>query len=71
MSPPVVVHPPAPEGGRRVTVYGETLGTAYGLTDPIEFLSRSGLDVATIGLDDDSVIEWQGGTHEVWGPLAD
>ncbi|MGW5021870.1 MULTISPECIES: hypothetical protein [Streptomyces] len=70
MSAPIVVHPPYPAGGRRVSAHGETLGTAYGLTDLIEFLSRAGIDVATVDLDDDSVIEWQGGTREVWAREA-
>ncbi len=46
---------------------GETLGTAYGLTDLIEYLRRAGLDVATVDLYDDAIIEWQGGNHLVWG----
>ncbi|MBO8190822.1 hypothetical protein ITI46_03785 [Streptomyces oryzae] len=71
MSALVVVHPPAPGGGRRVTARGETLGTAYGLTDLIEYLARAGLDVATVDLYDDAVIEWQGGNHLVWGREAD
>ncbi|MEV0116865.1 hypothetical protein AB0H77_27090 [Streptomyces sp. NPDC050844] len=29
MSAPIVVHPPAGSGGRRVTVRGEILGLAY------------------------------------------
>ncbi|GEB51781.1 hypothetical protein SCA03_43320 [Streptomyces cacaoi] len=53
-----------------MSAHGETLGTAYGLTDLIEFLSRAGIDVATVDLDDDSVIEWQGGTREVWAREA-
>ncbi|MDJ1133107.1 hypothetical protein [Streptomyces iconiensis] len=70
MSAPIVVHPPAPEGGRHVTAYGESLGTAYGLTDLIEFLERTDIDVASLDLEDETVIEWKGGTHEVWGRLA-
>ncbi|MGP3988102.1 hypothetical protein [Streptomyces sp. 3N207] len=71
MSALVVVHPPSPGGGRRVTARGETLGTAYGLTDLIEYLARAGLDIATVDLYDESVIEWQGGNHLVWGPEAE
>jgi hypothetical protein len=67
MSALVVVHPPAPDGGRRVTAHGETLGTAYGPTDLIEYLARTGLDIATVDLYDDEVFEWQGGNHLVWG----
>ena len=71
MTPVIVVHPPAPTGGRRVSAHGETLGTAYGLVDLIEYLSRAGLDIATIDLDDETVIEWQGAGREVWGREAD
>ncbi|MBO8198185.1 hypothetical protein ACH4RA_16340 [Streptomyces smyrnaeus] len=71
MSALVVVHPPAPGGGRRVTAHGETLGTAYGLTDLIEYLAGAGLDIATVDLYDDAVIEWQGGNHLVWGREAE
>lgn len=66
MSAPIVVHPPAPSGGRRVTARGESLGTAYGMVDVIEFLRRAGLDVATVSLKDDELIEWRGGGPEVW-----
>ncbi|MFE9392370.1 hypothetical protein [Streptomyces sp. NPDC006784] len=71
MSAFVVVHPPAPGGGRRVSVHGETLGTAYGLTDLIEYLARAGLDIATVDLYDESVIEWQGGNHLIWERAAE
>ncbi len=71
MSSVIVVHPPLPGGGRHVTAHGEPLGTAYGLTDLIEYLGRAGLDVATVDLYDESVIEWQGGNHLVWGREAD
>ncbi|WP_369200878.1 hypothetical protein [Streptomyces sp. PU-14G] len=67
MSAVLVVHPPSPAGGRQVSARGETLGTAYGLTDLIEYLRRAGLDVATVDLYDDAIIEWQGGNHLVWG----
>ncbi|NLU67025.1 hypothetical protein [Streptomyces sp. HNM0574] len=68
MSAPVVVHPPVPEGGRRVTARGEFLGTAYGMVDLIEFLRRAGLDLATIDLHDKDLIDWQGGGPETWEP---
>ena len=70
-APIVVVHPPAPEGGRHVTAHGESLGTAYGLTDLIEFLRRAGLDIATVDLYDDEVIDWRGGNHAIWGHEAE
>ncbi|MFG3253348.1 hypothetical protein [Streptomyces sp. NPDC048172] len=70
MGAPIVVYPPAPAGGRRVAAHGETLGTAYGMVDVIEFLRRAGLDIATISLYDEELIEWRGGSPEVWGPRA-
>lgn len=66
MRAPVIVHPPAPEGGRRVTARGALLGVAYGRVDLIEFLRRAGLDLATIDLHDEELIDWQGGGPEVW-----
>ncbi|MFS4105113.1 hypothetical protein [Streptomyces sp. PD-S100-1] len=68
----VVVHPPATNGGRRVTVDGQPLGTAFSVHDLAVFLERAGLegwdelDVAQhseLGL-----IEWRGGGPEVWQP---
>ncbi|MFI1954821.1 hypothetical protein ACH437_23735 [Streptomyces xinghaiensis] len=67
-SVPVVVHPPSPSGGRRVSVGAEILGLAYGLRDVEEFLRRAGLedvDAATSAL-----IEWRGGGPEEWGREA-
>ncbi|MFJ4623640.1 hypothetical protein [Streptomyces sp. NPDC088812] len=64
---PVVVYPPAVDGGRRVRVADQFLGMAYGLLDIAEFLRRAGLEdadteyVATSGL-----IEWRGGGPDVW-----
>nr|WP_079123850.1 hypothetical protein [Streptomyces sp. NBRC 110611] len=62
--PPVVVHPPSPTGGRRVTSRGEILGLAYSSVDLLEFLRRAGLD--TVSLEDRDLIEWRGGDHNVW-----
>lgn len=64
--PPVVVHPPSPTGGRRVTVNAEILGLAYGPGDVVEFLRRAGLDEDVINLDDQRLIEWRGGGSDVW-----
>lgn len=64
--PPVVVHPPSPSGGRRVTVDAEILGVAYGPADLIEFLRRAGMDPDEIQLDDRALIEWRGGGPEAW-----
>lgn len=66
MTAPIVVHPPGPDGGRRVTSRGNTLGHAYGMVDVIEFLRRVGLDVATIDLHDETLIDWREGGPESW-----
>ncbi|MGW6924463.1 hypothetical protein ACWGA9_24780 [Streptomyces sp. NPDC054950] len=64
---PVVVYPPAEEGGHRMRVDGEILGRAYGLRDIAEFLRRAGIEdvdedyVAASGL-----IEWRGGGPDAW-----
>ncbi|MGW1659337.1 hypothetical protein [Streptomyces atratus] len=62
----VIVSPPSPTGGRRVRVYREVLGLAYGLGD-LEFLRRAGLDDIT---EDDVIlsgmIDWRGGGPDVW-----
>ncbi|MFD5395580.1 hypothetical protein ACFWJW_15310 [Streptomyces sp. NPDC127097] len=64
--PPVIVHPPSPTGGRRVTIEGEILGLAYSSVDLLEFLRRAGLDTDVVSLDDRDLIEWRGGGHDVW-----
>ncbi|HEX5567626.1 MAG TPA: hypothetical protein VFY14_11995 [Streptomyces sp.] len=67
---PVVVHPPGPDGGRRVTVRGEQVGTAYHLLDVLEFLRRAGLPEARVhghrGIDDPDLVEWRGGDSRMW-----
>lgn len=61
---PVVVHPPSPGGGRRVTVRGEIVGLARSDTDVVEFLRRAGLEDAEALLDDPHLVEWRGpGAH--------
>ncbi|WP_275462082.1 hypothetical protein [Streptomyces noursei] len=64
--PRVVVHPPSPSGGRRVTADAEILGLAYGPGDLVEFLRRAGVDPDQVRLDDRALIEWRGGGPEVW-----
>lgn len=67
--PPIVVHPPSPNGGRRVTVRGEILGLAHSDSDLIEFLRRAGLEHAEAMLTDDTtMIEWRGGDPHQYGP---
>ncbi|MFD5058238.1 hypothetical protein [Streptomyces sp. NPDC058394] len=66
-TPPIVIYPPSPTGGRRVRVGDEVLGLAMSLRDVTEFLRRAGmndledLDVAVSGM-----IEWRGGGPDVW-----
>ncbi|MFJ3949008.1 hypothetical protein ACIPXV_02915 [Streptomyces libani] len=64
--PPVVVHPPSPSGGRRVTIRGAIAGMAYGPVDLLEFLRRAGLDPDAVRLDGEALIEWRGGGPAVW-----
>ncbi|WP_331759784.1 hypothetical protein OG422_30800 (plasmid) [Streptomyces sp. NBC_01525] len=68
--PRIVVHPPAPTGGRRVHVDAESLGIAYDVADLLEFLRRAGLDPDEVRLDDPA-IEWRGGGPGVWSIATD
>ncbi|MCB5168022.1 hypothetical protein LG634_24745 [Streptomyces bambusae] len=68
----IVVHPPAPTGGRRVVahVHGEDtiLGTAYRLADVAEFLRRIGIeDAEELLASEDPLVEWRRGGRDVWG----
>lgn len=62
----MIVHPLSPDGGRRVTIRGEPVGTAYDLFDLLEFLRRAELPEADTAIDDPDLIEWRGGGPEVW-----
>ncbi|MEE1927365.1 hypothetical protein V1J52_04065 [Streptomyces sp. TRM 70351] len=67
MAAPVIVHAPAPAGGRAVTTRsGDRLGVAYGPQDLLEFLRRAGLAEDDFALDDRSLIEWRGAGPDVW-----
>ncbi|AOR30057.1 hypothetical protein BFF78_02300 [Streptomyces fodineus] len=63
---PVIVEPPSPDGGRRVTIRGEVVGTAYHLLDVVELLRRQGLPETDTTLDDPDLIEWRGGGPDAW-----
>lgn len=63
---PVLVQPPSPDGGRRVTIHGEFVGTAYHLLDVVEFLRRTGLPETDTTVDDPDLIEWRGGGPKAW-----
>jgi hypothetical protein len=62
----VVVFPPEPDGGRRVTIRGEPAGTARGLFDVLELLHGAGLPAVDTAVDDPELIEWRGGGPYDW-----
>jgi hypothetical protein len=62
--PPVIVHPPSPTGGRRVTVGAAILGLAYNLRDVEEFLRRAGLE--DVDVERSPLIEWRRGGPHAW-----
>ena len=69
MAASIVVHPPAPTGGRRITadrVDGDDLGFARGIADLVGILREAGLDPDQVRLDDPVLIEWRGGKADVW-----
>nr|WP_087885393.1 hypothetical protein [Streptomyces alboflavus] len=65
--PRVIVHPPSPTGGRRVTIGDQIAGLARGPADVLEFLRRAGLDPDAVDLSDPVLIEWRGGGTGEWG----
>ncbi|WP_039630056.1 hypothetical protein [Streptomyces sp. 769] len=67
MAAPIVVHPPSPAGGRRVTAAERFLGLARNPGDVEEFIRRAGLHPDDIRLDDPELVEWRGGGPDVWG----
>ncbi|MEV6941529.1 hypothetical protein AB0N07_05880 [Streptomyces sp. NPDC051172] len=65
--PPVVVLAPQADGGRRVTIRGKRVGTAYTLFDVLDFLHSAGLPAdEDRAVDDPELIEWRGGGPYVW-----
>jgi hypothetical protein len=69
MTASIVVHPPSPTGGRRITADradGDELGLAHGIADLVEILRRAGMDPDQVRLDDPVLIEWRGGRVDVW-----
>lgn len=68
--PPVVVLPPASDGGRHVTIHDERVGTAYSLFDVLDFLRRAGLPAEDRAVDDPELIEWRGGGPYDWDGTA-
>ena len=64
---PVVIYPPAADGGRRVRVDEHFLGMAYGLLDIAEFLREVGIeDADETYVEGSSLIEWRGGGPTAW-----
>ncbi|MFD9465656.1 hypothetical protein [Streptomyces sp. NPDC060027] len=64
---PVVVYPPAADGGRRVRVAARFVGMAYTLVDIAEFLGRAGVDeVEASDVRGADWIEWRGGGPGLW-----
>jgi hypothetical protein len=68
--PPVVVQPPASDGGRLVTIRGEDKGVAYSLFDVLDLVHREGLPTADTAVDDTELIEWRGGGPYDWSSGA-
>jgi hypothetical protein len=60
----VVVHAPALDGSRRVTVDDQPLGLATHLDDVVELLRQVDLD--RVEVEETDLIEWQGGGAEDW-----
>ncbi|MGW0821438.1 hypothetical protein [Streptomyces sp. NPDC002845] len=68
--PPVVVLPPSQDGGRRVTINGVRMGTAYTLFDVLDFLYQAGLPAEDTAVDDPELIEWRGGGPYDWNSVG-
>ncbi|MFG2555813.1 hypothetical protein [Streptomyces sp. NPDC048581] len=64
--PPVVVLPPASDGGRQVTIHGKPAGTAYSLFDVLDLVHRADLPTEDRAVDDAELIEWRGGGPYDW-----
>ncbi len=64
---PIVIYPPAEDGGRRVRVAERFVGMAYGLLDIIEFLRLAGLESTDEAwVRQSGSIEWRGGGPDMW-----
>lgn len=61
MAAPIVVHPPSPTGGRRITARGRILGLAHSDHDLVVFLEGAGLHDPELLMDDPGWVEWRGG----------
>ncbi|QGV80869.1 hypothetical protein [Streptomyces ficellus] len=63
--PWVVVEPPGRRGLRRITVSGETVGSAWSLREARKVLRRHGCP-DDLDLDDPRYVHWRGGGSDVW-----
>ncbi|MEU9235566.1 hypothetical protein [Streptomyces subrutilus] len=67
---PIVVHRPAPDGGRQVTLHRdgheEPLGLARSDHDLIVFLEAAGVIEPDNVLDDPQLVEWRGARPHQW-----
>ncbi|MEU1080610.1 hypothetical protein ABZ368_10215 [Streptomyces sp. NPDC005908] len=64
---PIVIYPPADDGGRRVRAGPYFLGMAYGLLDVVEFLRLAGMeDVDDAYMRQSPHVEWRGGGPDAW-----
>ncbi|MEU9229872.1 hypothetical protein AB0D40_36680 [Streptomyces massasporeus] len=67
--PHVVVHAPALDGSRRVTLGEEPLGVATHTDDVAEILRLADLYVTDVAASD--LVEWQGGGPDDWPGLSE
>ncbi|MFF5494257.1 hypothetical protein [Streptomyces aquilus] len=64
---PVVIYPPAEDGGRRVRIGGHFVGIAYGLLDVVAFVQEAGLqEWDEMDVVQSSLIEWRGAGPDGW-----
>ncbi|WP_181764197.1 Nif11-like leader peptide family natural product precursor [Streptomyces albidus (ex Kaewkla and Franco 2022)] len=70
MPAPIVVHEPAPAGGRLITLdecdSASVLGIARDWTELIAILSAAGYEFTRRDLRNPALVEWRGGDQEVW-----
>ncbi|QIK10960.1 hypothetical protein G7Z12_00450 [Streptomyces sp. ID38640] len=62
---PARICPPSSTGGRPATLGGVALGVADSPADVVRLLRQAGLDDSLICLDDQSLIDWEGGGPDV------
>ncbi|WP_309095798.1 hypothetical protein [Streptomyces sp.] len=67
--PHVVVHAPALDGSRRVTLDDEPLGVATHVDDVAEILRLADLYVTDV--EENDLVEWQGGGPDDWPGLSE